>query len=235
MLARTYTTRAIRITCRGPQPLKPVVSLLEPTQLSSTSENYYLETNDVNVNVFDSTETEGDQGEESINTNELQSTADSSEQETNTERLFILILNNQRQQTSSYKKIISPAMIPGKDGNDTKAPVRKPACVTLFFTSFTPRVITHLIVHSILLNTRLSSLTMNNLTQTTWQDLPVHRTNKHIVISTPMQSKISRPQLNKTNKNLVKIFVGTLLSYITNKNRSSLFATNNVFICESPF
>lgn len=53
------------------------------------SDIYYVETDDGNVEAFHATETEDDQHEESINTDELPFTADLTEQES-TEMLFIL-------------------------------------------------------------------------------------------------------------------------------------------------
>lgn len=85
-------------------------SFLEPTQPSLKSDN--VENDNGNVEVLHAAKTDDDQAEESANTDELLSAANSSEQY-NTEQLFILNRNNQPQQPSTYKKMILPIAIHG--------------------------------------------------------------------------------------------------------------------------
>lgn len=77
--------------------------IMEPAEPSSRYDIYYIETDDGNGEALHSGETEEDQVEESINPDDLPSTAGLLEQE-NTAQLFTLNSNSQRQQPSPYKK-----------------------------------------------------------------------------------------------------------------------------------
>lgn len=97
---------------------------MEPTDQSTSSDFFYTDNVNENVEVYHAAEPEDkeENPEESIGTNDLPSTADLSEREEPTQR-FLMNRNNNLQQPLRYKQILRSAVDPGSDERDLKCSV----------------------------------------------------------------------------------------------------------------